>query len=213
MTRQRAVPIIAILLVIGLTYALLNSTLITDVIGPLLYAAFLTTASMIDSLPQLLVWLLFMFIVVQLLTTGLLRFARAFQNKSGGLGRRTAADPVLSPVQKYQHWIERANKGVYFRWRVVERLMQIVVDTKHHGKPQTRLQIEQSIVNNTHQLPSDIHRYLVDGLQARNNIEPAKRMRGLLTDINQADHSELERTLTYLEQSLEIRNAFDDPTP
>ena len=211
MTRERLTILGSIALIILLTYGLLNASLITDVLAPFIYATLLTIGSAINSLPQLFVWIIFMLIVVQLLFTGLVRFARAMQFKQVR-SQQPEAESALSPVQKYKRWIDRANQGVYFRWRIVERLIQITQDVKGRGGTRSRPQLEQEIRDNTYDLPDTVSQFLRDGMNARNHVEtPGDRIQSMINN-RPADHSDLATTLTYLEEQLGIRNLFDEQT-
>lgn len=209
MTRERLTILGGIALVILLTYGLLNASLITDVLAPFIYATLLTLGSAINSLPQLFVWIAFMLIVVQLLFSGLIRFARAMQFKQI---RAIESDPdsTLSPVQKYQRWLDRTNQGVYFRWRVVERLIQMTQDVKGYASTRSRPQLEQEIRNNAYELPQSINQFLIEGMDARNEVETTGTRLQALVNNRPADHSELAATLAYLEEQLGIRNTFDE---
>ena len=209
MTRRRLFLLGSIALIVGLTYWLINTPLITDVLAPLIYATLLTLISAINSLPQIFVWIAFMFIVVQLLTSGLVRFARAMRYKQDR-SDPPEAERVLSPVQKYKRWLDRTNQGVYFRWRVTERLIQMTQDIQGRGSTRSRPQLEQEIRENAYNLPPHVSQFLENGLDARNHVEtPRSRLQSLL-DNRPADHGELAATLTYLEDELGIRNVFDE---
>ncbi|MGB1253779.1 MAG: hypothetical protein ACPG8W_24415 [Candidatus Promineifilaceae bacterium] len=208
MTRRRLIPLAGILLVIALTYLLLNSSLITEVLAPFIYATLLTISSALNSLPQLLVWVICMMIVVQMLTTGLARFARAIYKKQY-FTQQQQPERTLSPVQKYQRWLNHANQGVYFRKRISERVMRVILETNEQGGTYSRPQLEQAIRDNRYHVPDNIHQYLIDGIESQATSEtPADRIQSML-NTRPNDHSDFAQVLTYLEASLEIRNLFD----
>lgn len=194
----------AAIIVAILTFFLTQTRVIQTIVAPI-YILYFVISNFLLSLPELLYWVLFILAVGQLFLTVILR------NFNIWLDQRTHNQPMRQEelpgaVEKYLRWIEQEHDGSFFKWRVRQRVIQLTLATIGRNESLPLEKLDHALQNNQFALPNSVKRYMQDGLKAR-ELDRQPRKNGLLSGAGRTkiDYTDLEATLTYLEQVLELK--------
>jgi hypothetical protein len=205
MTRRRVRIGLLLVLVAVLTALLTNTGFVQDTVAPWAYYVLRVLSNLINSIPQLLLWLLFVLFGFQMLMAGLVRFIGRF------LDARVKAVPepgeeTIGSVEKYARWLSQLNHGHYFQARLARSLADLTLQTLGNHERLSYRELESILNRDDQSLPPDVVAYLRTGV-AREEIMPNGRDRIVqnLVGTNSADAHlrQLHAVLDYLEEQLE----------
>ncbi|MBN1956095.1 MAG: hypothetical protein JW900_13735 [Anaerolineae bacterium] len=197
--RMIALGIIALLAV---PLALLLVDFARDFIAAEVLRVFWTIRLLLDSLPQLPLWGSFLVLVVLLAIRSLLKPPGAAEEDGPGVRQRPGQVQVLT------RWVERASEGQYFRGVLAQRVVNTVLEPLAQRKRVTPAQLRQALRDGELDAPQPVRAYLQLGVKLE-----FSRPVTLLARIkyrwfsglpSQTADSELEKTIEFLEEQLEI---------
>jgi uncharacterized MAPEG superfamily protein len=174
---------------------------VRDVILVELLRMIWTVRILLDSLPQVLVWAVFLMILLNLAVTSLLRVRR---------GRRVKSEPSLDSVGQVQFLamrIRSATQGEFYAWNLVRYLSKVVADVLAYDQGTTSDRAAWLVRSDEFQAPDEVRTYLQIGRTSR-----PRKSGGLLSRLRQlvagsleprpSDRS-LESVVRFLEDKLE----------
>ena len=174
----------------------------------------LSAASMIliilQALPQVAVWALFVLF-------SFILFSRSFMRTPAQVQARQIIDyqPNTGRLHVIRQWLYEASFGAFFRRRLIRHLAVILLEAKGYPSGLTNPEMLRIIEKNELQLPQDVRDYLIRGFTNRSNgYSPSETnliKRLLERFMPQAEHiekldPELLGLVSILEKELEISN-------
>jgi hypothetical protein len=156
----------------------------------------------LDSLPQPILWTLFLLIAVLIAVLSLIK-------RTGSPKVTTEVEePSWGRIHSLLQAIYHTSQGIYFKWRLAQYLLNLSIEALAHRERTTPERIKQRLMSRTLDVPSDIEAYLLTGLTPvftvhTNLIERIKRTFGLTSRFSPLD-LDPERVVQFLEDQLEI---------
>lgn len=208
MIQRRNLPnlIAAAVIVAILTFFLTQTRIIQEAIAPPIYVLFFVIVNFLRSLPELLFWILFIVAVTHLFLKVILR------NFNIWLDRRIESQLIREEefpgtVEKYLNWIEQEDQGLFFKWRLRQRVMQLALVTIGRSENLPLPELERALEDNSFDLPPAVTRYMQEGISARELDRQPRQPLNFLRGSNRqsSDQANLMATLAYLEEVLEIQ--------
>jgi hypothetical protein len=156
----------------------------------------------INSLPQPLVWALFIAIVVILAGRSMLK------PSATSLARTNDQELRLGRVTNLAQSIRRTTQGDYFKWRLAQHLLDLSLDVIAYQKRATPSSVRQLLKSGDLVAPPEIVAYLRSGMtqvhSARQGILGRIKAFFMAPDRDRPLNLEPELVVAFLEEQLEI---------
>ena len=210
---MRSRPILAIAIVVGigvLAFALIG--FVRDYVAPWVLATIWRAYLMGDSIPQVMIWAIFVAAIPILAIFVLL------QGKS-----KLVEDDLISKqinsglVIKWSKLLQRSGSGDYFKRRFVRELSDLTIATIRYRERLSEDEVKKALRSGQLPLEPGIYEYLAQGWR-REYFPPADRnkrpglLRGLLNKSPSADvdarwkDPNMEKVVEFLEEELEVKS-------
>jgi len=153
--RERLPAIGLALLLTGLLALIINGTIGDLVVMPLL---FLWWAAQVlyQTIPQALLWGLFVLIAVLLVAKSLAWYSAPLQPAESQI-------VAQGRVADWSRWLRDAGRDDYSRWRLAQRLSQLAVETLAFREQCPPQEISRQLDNGTLDISPQLHAYLYAG--------------------------------------------------
>jgi hypothetical protein len=165
--RNRFLPLgIILLLAILLTLASHNY-MREAIVAPLLYL-FWIGHLIFESIPQIIIWALFLFIA-------LLVAAKSLRGKKS-LSQQSQHPDTIEP-ERIEGWLKllrRANQDDYYKWQLAQRLQKLTLETLAHNERLEPKQVRQDLAAGKLDIPPEIQAYLEAGMTSFSHFLGAK---------------------------------------
>lgn len=151
-------PLGLVLLLSGLLALLLQDFLRETIVVPLLYAYWFVRLYL-ESLPQSLLWALFMGAALVMVAKGLSLNRTTFRKERRGWETES--------LGKIEAWVERvrlARRGNYFKLRLARRLADFSLEALAHRERLTPEEIQKQLQSGRLPIPEEMKAYLQAGL-------------------------------------------------
>jgi len=210
---MRSRPILSIAIVVGigvLAFALIG--FVRDYVAPWVLATIWRAYLMGDSIPQVMIWAIFVAAIPILAIFVLL------QGKS-----KLVEDDLISKqinsglVIKWSKLLQRSGSGDYFKRRFVRELSDLTIATIRYRERLSEDEVKKALRSGQLPLEPGIYEYLAQGWR-REYFPPADRnkrpglLRGLLNKSPSADvdarwkDPNMEKVVEFLEEELEVKS-------
>ena len=208
---MRSRPILSIAIVVGigvLAFALIG--FVRDFVAPWVLATIWRAYLMGDSIPQVMIWAIFVAAIP------ILAIFVLIQGKS-----KLVKDDLISKqvnsglVVKWSKLIQRSGSGDYFKRRFVRELSDLTIATIRYRERLSEDEVKKALRSGQLPLEPGIYEYLAQGWR-REYFPPADRnkrpglLRGLLNKSPSADvdarwkDPNMEKVVEFLEEELEV---------
>lgn len=156
----------------------------------------------IDSLPQPILWNVFLTITIVIAILSLIK------RKGSARVTTEVEKPQTGQVHRLMQAINPTSKGMYFKWRLAQHILGLSLEALAHRERTTPERIKQRLMSRTLEVPSEIEAYLLAGLTPvftvhTNLITRIKQTLGLTPRISPLD-LDPERVIRFLEEQLEF---------
>jgi hypothetical protein len=178
--KKQLLPLALILLLTGLLTPVLQDYVRQVIVRPFLYF-FWVGWLFINSIPQIGIWGLFLFIALLIMGRSLLK-----QRPTPPRLRR----PQKTDQGRIETWaklIHRANQEPYYKWKLAQHLQEFTLDALAHDERQAPKQIRQRLLNNNLDIPPEIQAYLQAGMTSFSRLlgpRPLFRPRTFSSSLN-----------------------------
>lgn len=192
-----------ILLTIGLVaLAILFSLsdIMQNTIAPFLYLLLLRIATILDALPPLALWILFIVIIFQFSLTSLFSFGAKIMDHANNSVTETHEDQ-LGPVEKYGRWVSQSGQGQYFSHRVAFHMSNLTRKVIDDDSP--RWQWQKKLEDQNSEFDHEVAQFLLKGHEKQSGNTDLRRRLNLTSE--KPIYDELNPTLNYLEERLGIK--------
>jgi hypothetical protein len=193
--RKRFLPL-GLILVVAILLTLISHNYIREaIVTPLLY--FLWIGRLIfESIPQVVIWALFLFIV--LLVAG-----RSLVKKEAQSGQsQNPETPKLERIEVWLKLLRRANQDDYYKWQLAQRIRKLALDTLAHHERLELKQVRQDLAAGELDIPSEIQVYLKAGMRSFSHfLGPKSRFRPRKQESSL--DLETERVIQFLEDKID----------
>jgi hypothetical protein len=193
--RKRFLPL-GLILVLAILLTLVSYDYMREaIVTPLLY--FLWIGRLIfDSIPQVVIWALFLFIVLPVAGKSLVK---------KGVHSGQSQHPETPEPERIEGWLKllrRANQDDYYKWQLAQRIQKLALDTLAHHERLELKQVRQDLAAGELDIPSEIQAYLEAGMTSFSHfLGPKSRFRPR----KQASSLDLEpeRVIQFLEDKVD----------
>ena len=199
---RRHLLVISIILLISVPLALVLHEFTREVFLSLLMRISLYGRLYMDSLPQPILWVMFIVIAIVIAARSLLK------RRSTPEATSEATKLRMGRVHNLMQAINRTSEGLYFKWRLAQHLLGLTVNMLAHQERTSPNQMRERLKSGGLDAPSEIKAYLLAGLtpvlstpsnlltRLRQAIMPTHRISPLDLDP--------EKVIQFLEDQLEI---------
>lgn len=199
---RRPIIIISLILLISIPLALVLHEFTREVFLSLLMRISWYLRLYMDSLPQPILWVMFIVIAIIIAVRSLLIRRSTPEATSEAMKLR------MGRVHNLMHAINRSSEGLYFKWRLAQHLLGLTVNTLAHQERTSPNLMRERLKSGGLDAPSEIEAYLLAGLtpvlstpsnllsRLRQAIMPTHRISPLDLDP--------EKVIQFLEDQLEI---------
>ena len=153
--RERLPAIGLALLLVGPLALLINGTIGDAVVVPLLFLWWATQV-FYQSIPQVLLWAVFVLIAVLLV-------AKSFRRSSALLPPAEPQTVAQGRVVDWSRWLHDSSCDDHSRWRLAQRLSQLAVETLAFRDQCPPSEISRRLDNGTLDIPPQLRAYLHAG--------------------------------------------------
>ena len=126
---------------------------VADLLVPLYYLYWIARR-LLETIPQVAIWAVFLFVALLLAGGSLLK--RPAAQKPG----RRAAPPQLNRIAAWVKLLDQANQETYYRWQLAQRMQELAVDVLAYHERCDRKEIRQQLTGRQLDLPPEIEAYL-----------------------------------------------------
>ena len=199
---RRHLLVISIILLISIPLALILHEFTREVFLSLLMRISWYVRLYMDSLPQPILWVMFIVIVIVIAARSLLK------RRSTPEATSEATKLRMGRVHNLMQAINRTSEGLYFKWRLAQHLLGLTVNMLAHQERTSPNHMRERLKSGGLDAPSEIEAYLLAGLtpvlstpsnlltRLRQAIMPTHRISPLDLDP--------EKVIQFLEDQLEI---------
>jgi hypothetical protein len=156
----------------------------------------------IDSLPQPIIWAVFIAIAIVIAARSLLKRRSTSEMTS------EAAKVRMGRVNNLMQAISRTSDGLYFKWRLAQHLLGLTLEAIAYGERTSPNMVRERLKSGGLDVPSEIEAYLLAGmtpvLSTQANL--ITRLKNAIFPTHQITPLDLdpERVIQFLEDQLEI---------
>lgn len=206
MTKRTVTVALAVLAIIVLAFALIG--VVRQFIAPFVLRTIWRVYLMSDSIPQVMIWAVFVAFIPVLAVFVLIGEYRGDADDTGIEVKRQRGR-----VSELQRMIRRSGRGPYFRRQLVRQMTELALETLQQSDRLTREEAKARLRGPQSPFTPEVQAYLDQGARRLTLVEedrPASRLQRLLTLFGEASNGsavpdpELEALVTYLEQELEV---------
>ena len=204
--------ILIIFIVIAVLTALLaSSRFMSETVVPAIYVIIQVAWALINTMPRLLLWMLFALIAGQVVLSALIRLGVRATDRPASTPLFDSND-LVGPVEQYSTWIAQTRNSSFFRARLARHLGTLTYQTETDAEGPNRLELERLLKQNGLDLPDEVQSYLLSGI---GTVEETQDWRDMLLPSRLAssqqkpipDQAALENIVAYLEQQLDIKGS------
>lgn len=151
--KDRLLPLILMLLLAGLFTLLMQEFARRAIVTPLL-AVFWIGRLVFESIPQIAVWWLFLFIVFLIAGRRLVQYRRA---------RQPAQKPKKAEQGRIETWaklLRDAEQETYYKWRLAQHLQELILTTLAHEERVSYQEMRDRLREERIAIPPELRAYL-----------------------------------------------------
>lgn len=208
-SRRNIIALVIVVLIVAVVAFLIRDYVRFYVAPFVLYVLWITQL-LISSLPQALLWAVFLIVAFVLAWRSLL------QTRHRTVRKERPANVYFGRVEELARMIEQAGSGDYFARRLERQVSDLTFETLGHGDKLTPPQAQQAVEKERGRIPSLIHEFLqrttaqrtsgVDMMTQYNNRFTAAADRVLRQARSQpAVSPDVDAVIAYMEQQLEVK--------
>lgn len=208
-TKRNLIVIVILVLIVAVVSFLIRDYVRFYVAPFVLYVLWITQL-LIASLPQALLWALFLIVAFTLAWRSLMQTQRRM------VRRERPTHVYYGRVEELSRMVEQAGSGDYFARRLERQISDLTFETLGHGDKLTPPQAQQAVEKERGRIPGLIYEFLqrttaqrtsgVDMMTQYNNRFMAAADRVLRQARSQAAiNPEVDAVIAYLEQQLEVK--------
>lgn len=208
-TRRNLILIVIVVLIVAVVAFLIRDYVRFYVAPFVLYVLWITQL-LISSLPQALLWALFLIVAFTLAWRSLMQARHRIVRKE------RPTNIYYGRVEELSRMIEQAGSGDYFARRLERQVSDLTFETLGHGDKLTPPQAQQAVEKERGRIPGLIHEFLqrttaqrtsgVDMMTQYNNRFMAAADRVLRQARSQSGiNPEVDAVIAYMEQQLEVK--------
>ncbi|MFP4345213.1 MAG: hypothetical protein ACLFU8_11005 [Anaerolineales bacterium] len=175
------------------------------IIVPLSYVAWFGDL-LLQSLPPIFFWIIFLFIALRIAL-------RSLRRPAPPAGEPEAPATLFpSPVELWAHRLRLTQVGRYSRWRLAHHLSELAAEILAHHQGLTPREARERIRDGAFEAPPEIHTYLHLGmspqlLEGRDIVTRLLVRLGLHQEPPSPLDLDPERVIAFLEEELEVEHA------
>ena len=199
---RRHLLVISIILLVSIPLALVLHEFTREVFLSLLMRISWYVRLYMDSLPQPILWVMFIVIAIVIAARSLLK------RRSTPEATSEATNLRMGRVHNLMQAINRTSEGLYFKWRLAQHLLGLTVNMLAHQERTSPNLIRERLKSGGLDAPSEIEAYLLAGLTPVLSTPPnlLTRLRQAIMPTHRISPLDLdpEKVIQFLEDQLEI---------
>jgi hypothetical protein len=202
---RRSLTVVALILLISIPLAIILRGFTREVLLSILVHLSWLAGLYINSIPQPILWVAFVLVVFVVAARSLIKRRSTPETKTEVERLRTGR------VHNLMRAIHRTSQGIYFKWRLAQRLLSLTLEVLAHQERTTPLQMKERLKSGRLGAPPEIEAYLLTGLtpvlSRRTNL--ITRMKQIFAPTRPISPLELdpERVVRFIEDQME--NEYD----
>ena len=199
---RRPILMVSLILLISIPLALLLHEFTREVILSFLLRLSWFARLYLDSLPQPILWAVFIAIAIVIAARSLLKRRSAPEVTSEAKRLR------MGRVRNLMQAISRTSEGLYFKWRLAQHLLGLTLEALAHQERSSPNLVRERLKSGGLDAPSEIEAYLLAGLtpvlSTRSSL--ITRLRQAIMPTHRISPLDLdpESVIQFLEDQLEI---------
>lgn len=154
---------LGLLLFLALVLTLWLRDTVADMLVPLYYLYWIGRR-LLETIPQVVIWALFLFVVL-LLAAGSL-----FSSRPAKLSRRRRAPAREDRIAGWVKLLHQADRETYYKWQLAQRLQELTLDLVSHDERLPHKQVRQQLMSSHLDLPPEVEAYLQASLISFSNF-------------------------------------------
>ena len=195
--RNRLLPFGLILLLAGLLTLVLQDFTRRVIATPLLYV-FWIGRLLLESIPQIGFWWLFLFIALAVAGRSLLKHKPAPQPT------RRAEKAGRGRIETWAKLIIESKQETYYKWQLAQHLQELTLAVLAHDERLTPKQIKQRLLDNQLDMPPEIQAYLQAGMTSFSHLLGPRPRFGSKAQPSPLD-LDPEQIIQFLEEKFDYR--------
>lgn len=199
--RKRLIGV-SLILLISIPLAIILSEFTREVLLSFLLRLSWFARLYMDSLPQPILWAVFISIAIVIAARSLLK------RRSTPEVTSEAARLRMGRVHNLMQAISRTSEGLYFKWRLAQHLLGLTLEMLAHQERTSQDRVRERLKSGGLDAPSEIEAYLLAGLtpvlSTRSNL--ITRLKQAIMPTHRISPLDLdpERVIQFLENQMEI---------
>jgi hypothetical protein len=165
--RNRFLPLGLILLLAILLTLVSHNYMREAIVSPLLYL-FWIGRLIFESIPQIVIWALFLFIALLVAAKSLVK-KRSHSEQS-----QPPQTPEPERIEGWLKLLRRANQDDYYKWQLAQRLQKLTLEALAHNERLEPKQMRQDLAAGRLDIPPEIQAYLGAGMTSFSHFLGAK---------------------------------------
>ena len=165
--RNRFLPLGLILLLAILLTLASHNYMREAIVSPLLYL-FWIGRLIFESIPQIVIWALFLFIALLVAAKSLVK-KRSHSEQS-----QPPQTPEPERIEGWLKLLRRANQDDYYKWQLAQRLQKLTLEALAHNERLELKQVRQDLAAGKLDIPPEIQAYLEAGMTSFSHFLGAK---------------------------------------